>query len=119
MRAHPRLKPRLRPVTLVLTVIWPSGGFLIWPVPKIIGEKVFPAWKSAVVASDLARDQWVSMVWEGKDYLIETADPEAGIDHEPVWPEKDFSELLKLAFDGKIIDNEEHPYARRLRGLPD
>ena len=58
--------------------------------------------------------------WSGpktrSDYLIETAE---GIDHEPTWPEKDFDELLKLAFDGKVIDSEEHPYVRRLRGLLD
>ena len=58
------------------------------------------------------------MVWsedEG-DYQIETAE---GIDHEPAWPDKTFEDLLKLGFDGKIIDSEEHPYVRRLRGLVD
>lgn len=115
MRMHPKLIPRLRRVTLALTSIWPGGNVLIWPVP-ILGERELPAWKSARAAYELARDRWVQMVWaeDRKDYLIETAE---GIDHEPVWPEKTFNELLKLAFDGKIIDSEEHPYVRRLRGL--
>ena len=75
-------------VTLVLTSTWPSGNVLIWPVP-ILGEREFPVWKSARAAYELARDQWVQMVWseERNDYLIETAE---GIDHEPVWPDKEF-----------------------------
>ena len=101
----------------MLTCTWPSSNVLIWPVP-ILGEREFPAWKSARAAYELALDQWVQMVWdEGRnDFLIEVAE---GIKHEPTWPEKSFNELLKLAFDGKIIDSEEHPYVRRLRGLLD
>jgi hypothetical protein len=117
MRAHPKLAAHLRKVTLVLTSTWPSGNFLIWPVP-ILAERPLPAWKSARAAYELARDQWVLMVWseEKSDYQIEIAE---GIAPQPVWPEKDFGELLKLGFDGKIIDNEDHPYVRRLRGLVD
>jgi len=117
MRAHPKLAPHLRKVTLVLTSTWPSGNFLIWPVP-ILAERPLPAWKSARAAYELARDQWVLMVWseEKNDYQIEVAE---GIDHEPVWPEKTLEELLKLGFDGKTIDSEDHPYVRRLRGLVD
>jgi hypothetical protein len=117
MRTHPKLAPRLRKVTLVLTSTWPSGNVLIWPVP-ILTEREFPVWKSARAAYELARDQWVQLVWseDRSDYQLEVAE---GIDHEPTWPEKDFSELLKLGFDGKVIDSEEHPHVRRLRGLID
>ena len=117
MRMHPKLLPRLRRVTLVLTSTWPGGNVLIWPVP-ILGEREFRVWKSARAAYELAREQWVQMVWseERTDYLIETAE---GIEHEPTWPDKSFEALLKLAFDGKVIDSEEHPYVRRLRGLLD
>jgi hypothetical protein len=117
MREHPKLKPRLRRVTLVLTMTWPSGNILIWPVP-ILTDREFPVWKSARAAYELALDKWMQMVWaeDSSDYQLEAAE---GIDHEPTWPEKDFGELLKLGFDGKVIDSEEHPYVRRLRGLID
>jgi hypothetical protein len=117
MRKHPRLEPRLRRVTLVLTSTWPSGDVLIWPVP-ILTEREFKVWKSARRAYELALDQWVQMVWSeaSSDYQIEISE---GVDHAPVWPQKTFEELLKLGFDGKVIDNEEHPYVRRLRGLTD
>ena len=83
-----------------------------------MGDKDFKAWKSARAAYELARDRWVSMVWDDSlgDYRIEVAE---GIDHEPDWPAKTFNELLKLGFDGKVIDHEDHPYVRRLRGLID
>jgi hypothetical protein len=117
MRMHPKLAPRLRKVTLVLTSTWPSGNLLIWPVP-ILADREFAAWKSLRKAYELAQDRWVQMVWseERSDFQLEIAE---GIDHEPTWVEKDFGELLKLGFDGKVIDSEEHPYVRRLRGLID
>ena len=89
----------------------------LWPVP--LGDRDFKVWKSARRAYELSRDAWVQIVWneEKSDYDIETAE---GIDHLPVWPtDKSFQDLLKLGFDGKIIDNEDHAYVRRLRGLSD
>jgi hypothetical protein len=102
---------------LALTSTWPSGNILIWPVP-VLGDRDFKVFKSARAAFELARDHWVQMVWNEAlfDYQIETAE---GIDHEPVWPTETFETLLKRAFDGKVIDSQEHPYVRRLRGLID
>jgi hypothetical protein len=114
MRDHPLLKPRLRVVTLVLTVTWPSSNFLIWPVP--LGERDIKAWKSARKAYELAQDQWMQMVWNETDYQVETAEE---INHDPIWPAETFEALLKRAFDGKVIDNQDHPYVRRLRGILD
>jgi hypothetical protein len=36
---------------------------------------------------------------------------------DPVWPDKPFPELLKLAFAKLVIDSPDHPIVRRLRGL--
>ena len=117
MRAHPQIAPHLRPVTLALTSTWPSGNILIWPVP-ILGDRDFKVWKSARTAFELAREHWVQMAWNEfiSDYQIETAE---GIDHQPAWPTEAFEVLLKRAFDGKVIDNQDHPYVRRLRGILD
>jgi hypothetical protein len=117
MRAHPKLAPRLRKVTLSLVYTWPGGNILIWPVP-IVSDREFKVWKSARAAFDLAQTEWVQIVWseEKSDYEVEVAER---VDRQPVWPAKTFSELLKLAFADKVIDNEEHPYVRRLRGILD
>jgi hypothetical protein len=119
MRGHPKLKDRLRKVTLAAISIWPSNEIMIWPVP-ILGEREFKAWKSARAAYDLALKQWTQIAWsqETSDYVVETVEKD-GITHDPVWPQKTFEELLKIAFDGKIIDTEDHPYVRRLRGILD
>jgi hypothetical protein len=33
------------------------------------------------------------------------------------WPETPFNEVLETAFKGRVIDSEDHPIVRRLRGL--
>ena len=47
---------------------------------------------------------------------VETAEK---IDKEPTWPKESFEQLLKLGFADRIVDNEDHHYVRRLRGIVD
>jgi hypothetical protein len=35
---------------------------------------------------------------------------------EPNWPEQPFSDLLKVAFKGKMIEAQDHPVLKKLRG---
>ena len=124
MRTHPKLAPRIRYVTLAVIFLWPSGVLQIWPVPKLEGERrPVKAWKSARKAYELSRGSpakpaaWTQIVWNEatNDYTVETAE---GITVEPTWPtDKTFNDLLKLGFDGTIIDSENHDYVRQLRGL--
>jgi hypothetical protein len=118
MRDHPKLVQRVRWVTIALLSIWPGGNIQLWPVPLLNVKKPPKAWKSARVAFELAQTKWTSIVWNEQttDYDVETAE---NIDKEPVWPDKSMSELLKIGFADKIIDNEDHPCVRQLRGLVD
>jgi len=115
MRGHPKLAPRLRPVTIMLTCTWPGNGFLLWPVPEKID---FPSWRSEHKAAELAQADWVQMVWDPDkgDFNVETTD---NIKIEPAWPKESFEELLKLGFADVIVDNEDHYYVRKLRGIID
>jgi hypothetical protein len=115
MRGHPKLAPRLRPVTIMLTCTWPGNGFLLWPVPEKID---FPSWRSEHKAAELAQTDWVQMVWDPDkgDFNVETTD---NIKIEPAWPKESFEELLKLGFADVIVDNEDHCYVRKLRGIID
>ena len=117
MRGHPKLQPRLRNVTIALVSTWPTGDILLWPVP-ILGDSDLKSWKSTRKAFEIAHSQWVQIVWfsDRGDYQVETAED---IDKEPVWPDKTLSELLKIGFADKVIDNEDHDYVRRLRGILD
>jgi len=115
MRGHPKLAPRLRPSTIMLACMWPGNGFLLWPVPEKID---FPSWRSEHKAAELAQADWVQMVWDPDkgDYNVETAE---NINIEPTWPKESFEQLLKSGFADVIVDNEDHYYVRRLRGIVD
>jgi hypothetical protein len=115
MRGHPKLAPRLRPVTIMLTCMWPGNGFLLWPVPE---KDDFKAWKSEKAAAEQAQSFWTNLVWnpEKADFDVETAEK---ISIEPTWPKDTFEQLLKLGFADVIVDNEDHYYVRRLRGIID
>jgi hypothetical protein len=117
MRSHPRLAKRLRFVTLVLTVMWPHNGFLIWPVP-MLDTREFKVWKAARAAYTSALERWTQMVWseEHSNYVVEVAE---GIDHEPIWPTDPFSVLLAQGFENRIIEDDRHPYVRQLSGILD
>jgi len=118
MRSHPKIALRIRNVTLRLTVTWPSNEIYLWPVPLFDEEHGFPVWRSARKAAELAESTWVQMAWDDarRDYTVEVAE---GTLAEPQWPDKTMAELLTLGFSGRVIDNEDHPYVRRLRGLAD
>jgi hypothetical protein len=113
MRAHPKLEPRLQAVSIRLVTTWPGSNVQLWPVAL---SDSFPAWRSAQQAAQLAQQTWVQIAWneERGDYNVETAE---NINQEPIWPTETFAQLLKVAFADRIIDNEDHEYVRRLRGL--
>jgi hypothetical protein len=118
MRNHPKLIKRLRYVVLHLAVLWPDQQPVIWPVPIINEGNDFPVWRSYRQAAELAKEHWMQMTWDAtkRDFTVEAAE---NIPHLPQWPKENFSALLKIAFEGRIIDNEDHTYVHILRGLAD
>jgi hypothetical protein len=119
MRGHPKLAPRLRPVTIMLTCMWPGNGFLLWLVPE---KTDFKPWKSEKAAAEQAQTVWTQMVWnqDKGDYDVETVDQNSSLKKiEPTWPKESFELLLKIGFADCIVDNEDHYYVRRLRGIVD
>jgi|AmaraimetFIIA100_FD_contig_61_4356621_length_942_multi_2_in_0_out_0_2 hypothetical protein len=115
MREHPKLAPRLRYVTIHLVCTWPGDGILLWPVSAAAD---FAAWRSEQAAARLAKDKWTQLVWnrDRADFNVETAE---NIDRQPTWPKESFEQLLKLGYADCIVDNEDHYYVRRLRGIID
>jgi hypothetical protein len=47
-------------------------------------------------------------------YRINAAEGELS---DPIWPARSFSELLTIAFKGRIVADANHPILRKLRGL--
>ena len=106
----------IKPVLLVTAITRQSTVF-IWPLalPSEGGRR--NDWhETAREAAELAKKAWVRLSADMSlgAYRIYRAE---GALSDPTWPEKSLNELLEIAFKDRIIDREDHPVVRRLRGL--
>jgi hypothetical protein len=112
---QPELPDLMVPVT-IYTVITRQGVVLLWPVrlPGPDGRN-HDAWTSAHEAAERATKAWTRIEWNralGSYQMYEAT----GISAEPEWPDAPFDELLRIGFQGKIIDRFDHLVIRKLRG---
>lgn len=113
------LPGHLKPVLLAVCMSRQNTVFL-WPVPLPHDEGSgggFRAWgETARQAAKIAEQCWIRMQADLHlgAYRLHKAE---GVLPEPAWPEKSLSELLKIAFGGKVIDSPDHPVIRKMRGL--
>jgi hypothetical protein len=103
------------PVT-IYTAITRQGTVVLWNV-RLPGEdgKNHDAWTSSHEAAELATKSWTRLQWNpalGAYDMFQAT----GIVTEPMWPEASFDELLKIGFQGKIIDKSDHLVIKKLRG---
>jgi hypothetical protein len=110
------LAGELKPVLLV-TTISRQGVVFLWPVPLPDEGGRRNAWsETAREACELAKTTWIRMPPDmslGAYRIFKAEGQLSG----PVWPEKTLPDLLKLGFKDRIVDSEDHPVIRRLRGL--
>jgi hypothetical protein len=89
----------------------------VWPVklPTPDGRK--QAWHlSAAEAAERAMTTWIKLAADmslGAYQIFEAL----SVFGEPEWPSLSFSEILRIAFKGRIVDTPEHLVIQRLRGL--
>lgn len=104
-----------RPVLLV-PVITRQGVFKFYPLKLPLDDGRPNAWfESAREAIELSKQRWACMKPDtalGAYRVLQAV----GDIPDPVWPDKRPNELLEIAFRGRIIDGEDHPLVRRLRG---
>jgi hypothetical protein len=105
----------MHPMTLYTTVTR-AGTPLLWPVrlPSEDGRN-HDAWTSAHHAAAWATKMWSRIQWSASDSAYRLSEA-TGITDDPQWPEASFAELLRIAFQGKIIDRPDHLVIRKLRG---
>jgi hypothetical protein len=116
---HPLLIKRLRRTTIALTYTWPSGEISVWPVPDPPKDTKVKSWKSAKAAYEQGKVGWVQLVWNEDKMDFDVTPPEGSLP-EPLWPANlNLSEKLMLAFEGRVIDSDSHPYMLQLRGIVD
>jgi hypothetical protein len=91
------------------------GAVMLWPVKLPTGGAGNPWYESALKGAELAKTGWIRIFADPNQgqYRIMKALATLG---EPAFPEKTMSELLELAFKGRVIDTPDHPVCRRLRG---
>jgi hypothetical protein len=105
----------IKPVLLVPSITR-QGVLLLWPL-KLPIEGPGRSWaETARQAAELAKTKWVRLVPDMGlgGYRIYQAE---GTLSEPVWPDKPLTEIMQIAFRDRIVDSDNHPVVRRLRGL--
>lgn len=100
----------------IYTIVTRQGTVMLWPVrlPGADG-KSHDAWSSSHAAAELATGNWTRIQWNLHLGAYDTYQA-TGIAVEPSWPTLEFAELLKIGFQGKLIDSVDHLAIRKLRG---
>ncbi len=111
----PELPSELTPKVLYTTMNR-QGVLALWPV-RLPGEDGrLDAWNvSALEAAKMARTRWVRVVANMSLGAYEVFEATGDLP-DPHWPEKEFSEILKVAFKGHYIEEIDHPVINKLRG---
>jgi hypothetical protein len=111
----PDLMDEIDPVRLRLAIARPHGVFL-WPLklPKCDGRSI-PWHESAIAAANLAEKRWVRVSANMAHGMYDVAQAMGDL-AEPEWPDVTFKKILKLCFQGRLIDSQSHPILQQLRG---
>jgi len=113
---QPVLLGEAKPVVLLPTMNR-QGSLFLWPVPLPLDDGRRNEWHAtAREAADLASRSWVRVAADMSLGAYRIYKAEAQLT-EPEWPEQSLNELLRLAFRDRVIDSDNHPMVRRLRGL--
>jgi hypothetical protein len=92
-----------------------AGSVMLWPVKLPTGGAGNPWFESALKGAEMAKANWIRIFADAGQgqYRIMKA---LGDFDAPQFPEKTLSELLEIAFNGRVIDTADHPILRKLRG---
>jgi len=96
---------------------YPTGSFFLFPVPQPDARGSQNPWhKSAAQVVRKAKKRWIRIQPDKatQGYIPYVAE---GKIPPPEWPDKTMAEILSIAFADAIIDNEDHPIVKQLRGL--
>jgi hypothetical protein len=115
LNAVPELQSECHIATL-FTAITRTGVLFAWPVrvPAIDGRT--NDWHtSAAKAAELAMTKWIRLranmsLRAYEIFLAENKIPD------PEWPDHTFSEIYRIAFRDRLINQPDHPVIKRLRG---
>ena len=101
---------------LILTCISRAGDLFLWRC-KLPGPDGRPNhWiDSALAIAREAETNWRRMAANMTAGYYDGFEPSATLP-DPEWPDRTFTEILRTAFQGRLIDSLDHPLLRQLRG---
>ena len=102
------------PVNLI-TAINRHGALFLWQLKISTDGRSNPWHESANAAALLAEKEWVRMKSNMAARCYEVAKATGPIP-EPEWPELQFKEILRIAFQNRFVDSVDHPVLKSLRG---
>ncbi len=93
------------------------GVVFIWPAKLPSADNTGGRrWhESGLKIAEYAKTRWVKMAGKRDLGAYEMFEARGDLG-DPVWPEKSLAELLRLGFEGKVIDSLDHPVLRELAG---
>lgn len=111
----PELAGEVYAVCLFLTVNR-QGDVFLWPVKLPGADGRSNSWNdSALAAARLAEAKWTRVAANMGAGMYDTFEA-AGELSEPTWPELTLTEILRLCFQDRFIQDPDHPAIRALRG---
>ena len=104
-------------VKVLYTAINRHGVVSLWPVtlPPSDG-KDNDWWRSEREGAERAMAKWICLRSNMALGAYEILEGPPSLP-EPEWPDITFRELLRLAFEGRLVNTLDHPVVKRLRGL--
>lgn len=107
---------QLKPAVLVVAINRQNEHF-VWPVMIPAEDRSRNDWhETARHGCELAKTQWTRISADMSSGLYRLFRAEGDLS-EPEWCGRPLAELLELAFRDRVIDREDHPAIKRLRGL--
>ena len=101
---------------MLYTGINRQGVLFLWPVRMQDQHGRLDEWnRSAHKAAHLAMSGWIRLASNRSLGAYEIFTPTGNLP-DAEWPEISFQEMLKIAFQDKIIEALDHPVLKRLRG---
>jgi hypothetical protein len=101
----------------VFTAVNKLGAVFLWTVqlPTDCDKRVRQIAQAKLRAADEAKSKWVQMKWSSPHgaHLTKVAQGDLG---EPLWGDLDFQQLIRTAFDGRVINSIDHSIVRELNG---
>jgi len=93
-----------------------QGVAFVWPVKLPTPDgKINPWHQSAAEAAEKAMATWVRVTANMSLGAYELFEATGNLP-DPIWPEHTFSEILQIAFRGRVINTPDHPLVLKLQG---